>query len=218
MCATPDSLQASFLALAPRIVTHARIYFRDLRKNPSKLEEAVAETVAIAWKWYGRLVERGKDVSKFASVFAARCAQAVRNGRRVTGMAKAKDVMNPACQKRRGFQVETLPLSVRQSHEGIYGDVCGQRHMDAFEERLQDNTMTPVPDQVVFRVDFPAWMQTLSIRDRHVVRDLMHNERTSDVSRRYGLSPARISQLRRQFKQDWEQFGDEPTEEPLIAA
>jgi hypothetical protein len=41
--------------------------------------------------------------------------------------------------------------------------------MDALEERLRDNTLTAVPEQVCFRLDFPAWMNTLN--DRLTRRD-----------------------------------------------
>src|SRR5262249_52462262 len=76
------------------------------------------------------------------------------------------------------------------------------------EEALQDNTRSPVPDQVAFRHDFPAWLAGLGERDRRVITDLMLGERTLDVAERYGLSPARISQLRREFMQGWRRFCD----------
>ena len=41
---------------------------------------------------------------------------------------------------------------------------------------------------------------------RQVVEDLMVGERTLDVARRHGLSPGRVSQLRREFLHRWEIF------------
>jgi hypothetical protein len=35
---------------------------------------------------------------------------------------------------------------------------------------------------------------------------LMVGERTLEVSRRFGFSPARVSQLRREFRDDWSRF------------
>ena len=81
---------------------------------------------------------------------------------------------------------------------------------DALEEILQDNHQTPVPDQVTFRQDFPAWRLTRCERDRRLVDDLMVGERTLDVSAKHGLSPGRISQLRRDFLEDWNRFCGEP--------
>ena len=43
----------------------------------------------------------------------------------------------------------------------------------------------------------------------------MTGERTLDVSRKHGLTPARISQLRRDFHDDWERFGGSKVERGL---
>ena len=120
-------------------------------------------------------------------------------------MERAKDVLSSRAQQRFGFTVATLPD-------------CSTLEGNLYDDALRDNTQTPVPDQVIFRIDFPAWLATLSDRDKRVVRDLMQNDRTMEVSRRYGISSARISQLRREFKEDWERFGEEPANEPLLAA
>jgi hypothetical protein len=39
--------------------------------------------------------------------------------------------------------------------------------------------------------------------------DLMIGERTLDVSRKHGISAARVSQLRREFMDDWRAFNGE---------
>jgi hypothetical protein len=53
-------LQAAFLSLWPRIVTHARFIFRDVECDERKAD-CIRETLALAWKWFLRLVEKGKD-------------------------------------------------------------------------------------------------------------------------------------------------------------
>ena len=73
-------------------------------------------------------------------------------------------------------------------------------------EALADNTRSPVDEQAAFRIDFPSWLSTLSDRDRRVAEGLMLGERTLDVARWHGLSPARISQLRREFLGRWGAF------------
>ena len=136
--ATPQSqpiadLHARFLSIRPRIQEHARIYFRHV-KCRGKREDFIAETIALAWTRFLRLVQRGKDVASFISTSATRCAQAVRNGRRLCGQEKPKDVMSTVCQQRRGFAVESLPASTMRAHEDIYSKVGGQRQMDTYEE------------------------------------------------------------------------------------
>jgi hypothetical protein len=196
-------LHAAFLAILPRIVKHARYHFRDLRCL-HRQDDAVAETVALAWKWFLRLAQRGKDPSRFAARFAAFAARAAKSGRRLCGQEKVRDVLPPLAQQRRSFAVQPLPMG-----SSMTGNV--------FDEALTDNTQTPVPDQVGFRLDFPAWRLRRCERDRRLIDDLMVGERALDVARRYGLSPARISQLRRAFHQDWLAFCDELPEHVTAA-
>src|SRR6202035_6060781 len=64
-----EALHARFLALVPRIALHARLSFPHVQ-CPGKKADAIAETLAIAWHWYVRLVERGKDPAQFVTTFA----------------------------------------------------------------------------------------------------------------------------------------------------
>jgi hypothetical protein len=202
---TGELLGARFLVLLPRIELHARIYYRFLKSDHK--EEAVAETVALAWHWFLRLTARGKDATQFVSALASYAARAVLSGRRLCGQLPASDVLSEVAQRRHGFTVQALPQSTRHPFQEVHTCVDGQRHIDAMEEMLHDNTVTPPPDQVVFRLDFRDWRRTRTCRDRRILDDLMVGERTSAVARKYGLTPSRVSQLRREFRADWEAFG-----------
>ena len=202
-------LHAAFLSILPRIERHARLYFRGL-PCPQRQDDAVQETLSLAWRWFVRLVERGKDPTTFPTVLAAYAARAVRCGRRLCGQGNGKDVLSPLAQQRHGFAVEGLPCSVRAAHDERYGVAGGQRRQDAWEERLRDNTQTPVPEQAAFRLDFPAWLDSLTPRERRLVRAMARNERALDLSGRFDVSPARISQLRRELHAGWRRFlGDD---------
>ena len=189
-------LHARFLAILPRIETHAKIYFRDIR-CPHLKADRIAEAIALAWKWFLRLEETGKDATQFISAIATFAAKAVCSGRRLAGMEKAKDVMNPRTQRRHGFTVEKLP------------DVS-MLTTNPLSEALADNTVTPPPDAAAFRVDFPEWMGSLHDRDRRIAESLMVGDRTQETARRFRLSQARVSQLRREFCHDWARFHGEP--------
>jgi hypothetical protein len=204
-------LHARFRALLPRIELHGRIYFRHLR-CPHRKADVIQEMRALAWKWFVRLVQRGRDPADFVMGFVTLLARAVGSGRRLAGMLRAKDVLNPATQRRRGFQVERLPAWHRAGHERLYADPHGQELFDAFEERLRDNRITPVPAQVAFRIDFPAWLATLTGRERRIIRAMSLGERTLDLARQFEVSPARISQLRREFHDGWVRFTADPDE------
>lgn len=183
------AIQHAFATVLPRIVLHARIYFRNLACDDTR-ENAVAETVALTWKWFVGLVKKGKRPEEFVSVMAAYATKAVRSGRRLCGQEKSKDVLSPLAQSRRGFTVSPLPE---------FSTLVGNE----FDEALQDNTQTPVPDQVTFRLDFPAWLSTRTERDRAIIGELMLGERTLEVSQKYQVSQPRISQLRRDYLEDW---------------
>lgn len=201
----PSDRHAEFLSMLPRIELHGRVAFRHV-KCPQHKADAIADMVALAWKWYCRLVERGKDPSSFVSTLASFAARAVHSGRRVTGQLKPKDVMSERAQAKHGFTISTLPD-------------FSTLGTNPLAEALEDNRRSPVPDQVAFRFDFPAWLKSRPRRDRRIIQQMGMGERTSELSRRFGLSPARVSQLRREFACDWEQFTstDDPNEQRSTA-
>lgn len=191
-----SDLQTRFLLIAPRLQVHGRVYFRSIR-CPNEKAERIAEMLSLAWLWFLRLCRRGKDPLQFPSALATFAARAVNRGRRLCGQEKARDVLSPRAQRLHGFGLVPIPSSPSRADELL-------------EEALADNTRTPVPDQAAFRHDWPLWRRTRARRERRLLDDLMQGEKTKDVARKYGLSPARISQLRRQFHGDWQRFCGEP--------
>jgi hypothetical protein len=212
------ALHAAFVALLPRIEQHGRIYFRHVR-CPHRKADAIQEMTALGWQWFRRLRQRGKDPAEFPTGFTILLARAVNSGRRLVGMAHSKDVTNPATQRRHGFAVEVLPSSLGVSHERRTASPHGQELQDAYEERLRDNSTTPVLEQVQFRIDFRAWMSTWPERDRRLIEALGLGERTLALAQRFGLTPGRISQKRREYHGDWQRFcGDLPADLPMQGA
>jgi hypothetical protein len=193
----PDPLHAAFLALLPQVEAHARVAFRHV-KCPHRREDAVAEVAALCWLWFVRLARRGKNAGLFVSTLADFAARRVRSGRKLCGQEASKDVLSPLAQTRHGFVVGKLPDWETLSTNPL---------IDA----LADNTKTPPDEAACFRIDFPCWRGSLSDRDQRVADDLMLGERTLDVARRHGLSPGRVSQLRRAFLEGWRHFcGESP--------
>jgi hypothetical protein len=190
-----DVLQRHFLTILPHIVGHGRIYFRGVR-CPHRKEDRIAEMVGLAWKWFLAMASRGKDGRDFPRAIAAYAARAVHCGRRVWRQERANEVLSPVAQKRHDFMVGTLPnFETLESNPLL--------------EALADNTVSPVPDQAAFRLDFPRWLGRLGERNRQVAEDLMVGERTLDVADKHGLCPGRISQLRRELHRDWLLFHGE---------
>ena len=147
--------------------------------------------------WFVRLAGRGKDATRFPTAIAKFAARAVRSGRKLAGMDRAKDVLSAQARRRMGFAVSRLPAGSTLSD-------------NALAEALYDNTRSPPDEQCAFRIDFVAWRATHTQRDRQVLDDLMVGERTLDVAGKHGLSPGRVSQLRREFLTDWRRYISEP--------
>jgi len=201
-------LHAGFLRILPRIERHARIYFRDVPCMAQR-QDRIAETVALSWAWYRRLRLQGKDATPFVSTLARYAARAVRCGRKLTGQEQTTDVLSCVAQMRDGFKVESLPASTRTSLENIYSEVHGQQKRDAWEERLRDNRLTPVPDQASFRLAYPQWVRSLGPRDRRLAHFLSLGNSAKQAAQTFKLSPGRITQLRQQWCRDWHALHDE---------
>lgn len=195
-----DAVRAEFLGVLPRI---EHTVWANLRRVPcpDRRRDLLCEAVALAWVWHLSLARKGRSPTEFIITFARLAARAVLSGRRLCGVERARDVLSPVCQRRRGFCVSPLPAGT-----AMVGN--------CFDEALVHNTQTPVPDQVGFRLDFPAWLATRTARDRAVIADLMGGERTQEVAAKYRLSEPRVSQLRREYLDDWRAFCDAP--EPAV--
>ncbi len=187
------ALHAAFCqCVLPAVEHHARFAFRHA-KSAEALEDAVQEAVGLSWKWFVRLAERGKDATAFPSALATYAARAVKTGRRVCGHERKREALSPVAQRLHGFAVGKLP---------DFSTLDG----NPLEEALHDNAVTPPDEAAAFRLDFPAWLTTLSHRDRDLVTDMGLGERTLALADKYGCSPGRISQKRRQFHDGWGRF------------
>src|SRR5258707_10571295 len=125
--------QSAFLDLLPKIHQHANIYFRDIVCSSTKADR-VADTVALAWLWFLRLTERGKDVFAFSTAFCSLAARAVRSGRRIAGQERVRDVLSATAQRRHGIKIEPLQILGSTPREQISERPCGQQLAHAHEE------------------------------------------------------------------------------------
>lgn len=190
---SPPAWHNRFLAVVPAIVRYARMAFREAA--PEAREDLIQEAIANCFVAYARLVERDKEDLAYPTVLAMFAIKQIKDGRRVGKKTNVRDVYDQHAQIKGGFQLK---------HLGAPRD-----HSGGWKEQLVENDRTPVADQVAFRLDFPAWLSGLSARDRRIVNALAMGERPSDVARRFGVSPGRISQLRSQLRQSWEEFTDD---------
>ena len=177
-----ETLQDSFVEFLPYIRRHARLAFGNL--DFEKRTEAVSSVVTLAWKHWHRLGERGKadnpGILKAVTYYSIKQTKA---GRRIDSAGKPRDVL------------ALRPYGKVTFEPGCLEDFVGKE--------------TPIPEQVSFRVDVPAFFRTLKTRQRKMALDLAEGMTTSDAAEKYNLSAGRISQFRREFKLAFDRYFQE---------
>jgi hypothetical protein len=179
--------------LLPAIEQQAAAAFRTL--PPAECEELIAEVVANAFCAYQRLVERGMANIAYATPLARYAIRQIRSGRRVGSKLNVRDTSSRYCQRANGFRVERL--DVRDEIQGGWKEVV-----------VEDKTAGPA-EIAATRIDFAAWLKSLKPRTRRIAKTLAIGEPTASVSRKFGISQGRVSQLRRELQQAWLTFHGE---------
>lgn len=191
-----------FVKLLPFIRRQARKSFANL--NPEARDEAVQEVVANSFAAYRRLIERGK-IGVIAPKPLARFAIAqTRTGRHVGGHLNCHDVSSRYCRNRQGLVLQSL-----EQVDAATG--CWKQIL------VEDPSSTPA-DIVAIRVDFQSWLNTLSVRQRHIAELLSTGETTLAVAKLFRVTAGRVSQLRSELKAMWEAFQGEGSEATLASA
>jgi hypothetical protein len=180
-----------FLAILPRIVVHANIRFRRLR--PDLREEAIAEAVAAAFVAYNRLAQKRQLHRAYPSSLADFAVRHVHEHRHVGGHQNSRDVLSRLARRRHGFTVRRL-----NGH-----DYYGCKPLIAEHGRFSP------ADAAAFNVDFRDWLNRFNHRHRRIIKTLAGGEGTFAVADRFGITPSRVSGLRREYEQSWQQFQGE---------
>ena len=179
--------------MLPKIEQHARIVFRD--RNREAREEAVQETVCNACVAFARLAEQGRThVATWSSLTKYALAQ-VRDGRRVGTRLNIHDVSSQHCQQRKSVEVQSL-------HR------WDDRNEEWTEMVVEDRHSTPA-DLAAFRIDFRDFLRSLSRRDRKLALKLARGHATRGIAQQFKISAGRVSQLRRELCEAWQQFQGE---------
>jgi hypothetical protein len=179
--------------MLPDIVRQVRRLVRGL--TPQVREEALDEAVAGALVAFARLAQLGKQEIAFAGPLARYAIARYHSGRRVGVRTNVRDVLSPLCRRRNQLTIEELDRFDRSS--GSWQEVL-----------VADRRFTPA-DAAVLRIDFRAWLASLTKRNRQVAERLATGESTSSVARQFGISRGRISQLRRELYDAWRMFQGE---------
>jgi hypothetical protein len=189
-CPAPDWHRV-FRSFVPKIVRHARLAFRHLRGQD--YQDAIQETVANALVAFVRLVHRGKMSLAYPTVLAKYAVAQINDGRRVGNSLNCSDVLSPYCQRLKDLTVERLDRREKDDEN----EWC--------EVLVEDKTAGPA-EIACIRIDFDAWLQSLSRRDRKVAKFLSLGNRTADAAKKFNVSQGRVSQLRRELQESWNDF------------
>jgi hypothetical protein len=181
--------------MLPAIETHAKIAFRHL--GAEAREEAIQETVCNACCAYARLVELNKTDLAYPSALARFGVAQVKDGRKVGGKLNCRDVSSDYCQQKKSLLVERLDRFD-----------CEE---DAWEEILVEDRHAGPAETAMTRIDFSTWLQLLPRRLRKIAMFLANGETTKTAARKFGVSPGRISQIRKELFLAWHRFqGEDP--------
>jgi hypothetical protein len=185
--------QSDFVTMLTEIQQQLRRAFRHL--DAEAREDAVEEGVVHSLLSYARLHEQGRAEVANASTLAWYAALAVRRGRPAGSKMNSKEPLSRYAQVGNGIQIE-------------------QRHGNWIDMLVEDKRAS-VPDQVAAKLDVGTWFATLSRRMKRIAGDLACGFSTSEVAEKHGVTPGRISQLRRTLEASWFAFQQEAA--PAIA-
>ena len=184
---------ATFLAMLPAVRRSAQDAFRKL--PPELRHDLIEEVVANSYVAFARLVQRGQVERAAPSPLARFAITQIRVGRRVGSRLRIGDALSSYAQFRKQFSVERLDHFSEE--KGCWGEIL-----------VEDKRATPA-DVAACRIDFAEWLRRLTARLRKIALALAAGETTSAAARMFGVSPARISQIRELLRKSWEAFQGE---------
>ncbi len=185
-----EFFHARFLAMLPQIHRQATVALRGLRSEVR--QELTQEVVANAYCAFVRLVRRGKAAVAYPTPLAQYALRQIRAARRVGCQLNINDILSAYSRRVRGLTIERIDR--RDARTGMWNQLL-----------VEDRQAGPA-ETAAARLDIREWFSRLSLRDRRIAATLAAGESTSAVSRKFGLSAGRISQLRSRFRENWERF------------
>ena len=179
--------QEQFLEMFPQIRSQASRAFR--RLGPDHREDLIQEVIANAFCTFASLVRRGRANTAYATPLANFAIRQAIAGRRVGSKSSIFDVTSPFARSAQGILVERL-----DSEQGEWRAAL-----------VEDRRASPA-DTAAARIDVAAWFGAMPDGHRRIAQALAIGETTSEVARQFGLSSARVSQIRGLLKASWEAF------------
>ncbi len=185
----------AFLKMLPAIRRSAEFAFRCVPAEAR--EDLVEEVIANAFVAYSRLAKAGKTGVVGPTPLAHYAIAQIRTGRRVGNRLRIRDAMSAYAQYRKAFSIASLDHYDREE--------------DQWHEIILEDRRAGPAEIAACKIDFENWLSVLPRRQRKIALALASGESTSAAAKLFGVTAARISQLRLWLKESWEAFQGEPS-------
>jgi len=194
-------VEQRFLEMLPSIRKVARFAFRHLHRTVR--EDLIAEVLANAYCTFHRLVLRGHPELAYPSALAWFAVRQIRDGRRVGSKTNAHDLTSPHGQGRRNVSVQSL---------------WDERGQGQWKEMVVEDRSVGPADVASFKIDFADWLKRLKRTKRQVALRFVAGDSPSEVADHFRLTRPRISQLRQELQQNWNEFQGELDHQAELSA
>lgn len=192
MSATTAADRVFLNQVMPRVLTHARVHFGDIRDAQVR-EDLLQEVLFSCLIWTRFLLRRQQDSRQGPSALSERGVPDVQ-ARPRADHSKCHNVPLPRARSRRALRVNGIPALFEELHKII-----------------ADDAATPPDEQAAFRIDFSQWLRTLSEPKRLIAWELILDPKVLVVMRKFGMTRKRLRQFRRELHREWQQFhGEKP--------
>lgn len=181
----------SFDELLTKMMPHFRFFAKqELKLKGDNYDECIQDLTCMAYENYTSLVNRGLGNRIFFTPIKQFAIQRFRSGRHYLGM-NSTDIFATCTQIKGRSELRSIHL---------------MRENDDPKEYLADPKAN-VSRIVGFKIDFfETWLVQQTPKDQEIIHDLMMGETTGDTAKKYGLSPASISQYKKRYAESWYSF------------
>lgn len=199
---TTEEINEKFLELMPKIVKFAKYAFKNF--DADRQEDAIQSVLVTAFENVKQLGEQGRLDDCFVTPITKFAIGRYREGRPGGVPSCGTDVTSERCRYLGRSTVKNYGLATEIA--------------DSFESMATaTDARYPVHKTVALRIDFMQdWYRQQTPRDQEIIRDLAMGETTNDVSRKFGISAGRVSQLRKTYANSWFTFINPPEKKDFI--
>ena len=181
------SAQARFEAVLPHLRLIIAKYFRSYYNQDDK-DDAIAEAIALSWRRFRALIQRGIDPDNLCYSIGSRAALQVHRRARltVTNQKRGRSIVDPLC-----------PATKRKL--GLRCHKLNARDLG----RSAD-----IPDVMAFRNDFATWRGQWSKRDLAIIDFRLAGYTCLEIAWKLGVNRWNVNQRLPRYYQSWNQFAE----------